>query len=563
LTARARRRLAAPTLVVLLTSLLAALGGAPAPAVGWAGSADPPSTMWGDTVLVSPNRAHRETSLALSPTDPNLLFICDPSGVPNTTYNQSYFHRSTNGGKNWAYLDVEGPNTDPRNYAYEGGDCDVAFDAGGTMYSADTWLGSLSVGHSTDGGNTWTGTSLAATSPIVDRPWLVGGPAGTIHVSYQDLQCCMPSAMWYTRSTDYGQTFLPAVPITAAGPEGAYTWEGNFAVSPNGQDLYLVYTRRMTNNLTNGLDQSGPESVWVAASHNAGLTWESKLVARMPNPASYLYPSIAMDKGGFLHVVFASRTDEDRPIWYAFSKDQANTWTAPLAIRRGESGYSPWVAGGDAGEAAITWYGSQVPMASMSDSVPWHFFWAKVSGADAGMPTLSSGTTTTTPMFTGVSGIPEFEMIQLDSEGRMHIGMSAYRRQGVTTTWAIWYQREILPLVKGSGSVPGEGLGASSFALDVEQDEAGAIAGSLSFADPDAGVTIEALSFDGFSIQKVTGALTCTITGQAEVTRDGLTGTEPFMASCRDGGTSGDSFSFSSASYTGGGALTGGDVAAG
>lgn len=403
-----------------------------------------PTPTWAPPVLVHGTQAHRETSIALSPTNPNLMTVCDPSGVPATATNQSYFHRSTNGGNNWAPLDVEGPATDPRNYAFEGGDCDVAFDAGGTAYSADTWLGNLSIGHSTDGGATWDGTSLAVTAPIVDRPWLVGGPAGTIHVTYEDLQCCMPATIWYTRSTDFGKTFLPVVPVADAGPDGAFTWEGNFVVSPDGSDLYLVYTRRQGPAL-GSLDAQGPETVWVAASHDAGLTWTSTLVAAMPNPASYLYPSIGMDAGGYLHVVYASRRAEDRPIWYSFSKNGAKTWSTPVPILSGAAGYSPWIAGGRPGEAAITWYGGPDPATTVSTNSNWFFYYARVTGADKGTPSFQAGTTTVAPIFKGVQGeTPEFEMIRLDANGMMHIGMSAKRTTGGTTRWAIYYQRQVL-----------------------------------------------------------------------------------------------------------------------
>jgi hypothetical protein len=501
------------------------------------------------------NQAHRETSLALDPTNPDVMSICDPSGVPNTANGQSYFHRSLNGGRTWSFMDVEPSQTDPRNFAFEGGDCDVAFDAGGTMYSADTWLGDLSIGHSTDDGATWEGTPLAVTSPIVDRPWLVGGPAGTIHVSYQDLQCCMPAAMWYTRSTDSGKTFLPAVPITTAGPDGGYTWEGNFVVSPNGQNLYLVYTRRQGAAL-GSLDATGPEKVYVAASHDAGLTWSSKLIAQMPYPASYLYPSIAMDSAGWLHVVYASRTQEDRPIWYSFSKD-GNTWTAPVPLMHGASGYSPWVQARGPGEAAVTWYGSPTPMMSMTESVDWHFYWAEITGGDTPTPTIAAGTTTADPIFQGTSGIPEFEMNRLDAEGRMHIGMSAFRKKGGSAGWSIYYQRQILPLVTGSGTA-----GASTYSVDVRGEGTGEVAGSLSFEDSAAGVSIDAVSFDSLKLHNTPGGLSCTITGLAEVTRGGSTASEPFSASCLDTKT-GDSLSIQTTSYQGGGAVSGGDLRAG
>jgi hypothetical protein len=67
-----------------------------------------PRRVWGKPVLVSKDLAHRETSIALNPTekDPKTLFVCDPSGVPNTEHNQSYFHLSKNGGKKWSFVRV-------------------------------------------------------------------------------------------------------------------------------------------------------------------------------------------------------------------------------------------------------------------------------------------------------------------------------------------------------------------------------------------------------------------------------------------------------------------------
>ena len=421
-----------------------ALGVALAAIPGTAQIGGSTATGWDPPVLVTQTQAHRETSIALSPTDPNVMAVCDPSGVPNTAGNQSYFHRSLDGGQTWSYMDVEGGQTDTRNYAFEGGDCDVAFDAAGTMYSADTWLGSLSVGHSSDGGKTWDGTAVAGTSPVVDRPWLYGGKAGELYVSYQDLQCCLASAIWFTKSTDYGKTFLPAVPVTTANHEGAFTWEGNYAVSPDGQHIYLIYTRRQ-GPAVGSLDSMGPEKVMLASSHDGGLTWTNSLIAAMPNPASYLYPSIAMDEGGNLHAVFSSKRASDRPIYYTFSSNRGLTWRAPEPVTTGVSGYAPWIAGGKAGEAAIVWLGSPDPKMTETASFPWYFYWSRVTDSDTGTPTFTSGTTTETPIFTGAQTMPEFEMVKLDKEGRMHIGMSVFKRVSNANRWVIYYQRESAP----------------------------------------------------------------------------------------------------------------------
>jgi hypothetical protein len=399
----------------------------------------PPATGWDAVKPVSLRKAHRESSLAVNPVNENEMLVCDPSGVPNTAEGHSYFHVTRDGGTTWSDLVVEPPG-DSRSYAFEGGDCDVAYDAAGTMYSADTWLGNLSVGSSSDGGTTWTGTPIAVQAPVVDRPWLVGGPDGTVYLTYQDLQFGMPSVIWFLKSTDRGASFSAGVPVTTANADGTHTWTGNFVVSPSGDDIYSVYTRRMSGPALGSIDETGPETVWVAASRDGGLTWTQQLVTSTPNPASYLYPSIAMDGAGGLHVVFASKREADRPVWYATSTDQAATWSTPVPITEGASGFAPWVAADGAGEAAVIWYGSPNPAANVgSGQHDWYLYWARVSD---GGSTISSGTTTSAPVYHGIAAMPEFNQVRLDSEGRMRIGASVFAGAPTSGSWVAYYQKQ-------------------------------------------------------------------------------------------------------------------------
>lgn len=415
------------------------IGGAALAAVALvtpSGSAAPgPSKGWNAPVLVSRDKAHRETSLAINPKNPNHMFICDPSGVPAIDNGQSYFHCSSDGGKKWRSMNVETGTTDTRNASFEGGDCDVAYDAGGTMYSADTWVGNLAVGASRNNGETWEGSALTVSAPVVDRPWLVGGPPGTVYLVYHDLQCCTPSAMWFTKSTDYGKTFSPAVPITAANADGPYTWVGNYVVSPNGRDMYLVYSRRMSAGINHAAIPKFAEDINVAVSNDGGATWTSRLIAEIPRETSSIYPSIGMDSGGQLHVAWAAPRDKDNPVFYTTSRDKGVKWTPPRALNNGKTGQAPWVAGGRPGEAAIVWLGS--PHGDTNSDSDWYFYWARVRNGR-----VSTGTTTRTPMWTGNQTLPEFEMVRLDRQGRMHIGMSVFV---ASNKWGIYYQRETLP----------------------------------------------------------------------------------------------------------------------
>lgn len=394
---------------------------------------------WNPPVLMSePAKAYIEASLALDPTDSRRAFSCTPAAIEAAYDSQSWFYSTSDGGETWGYQKVEGGLQDIRGLIIEGQDCDVAYDQAGTMYVADNWIGSVSVGNSRDAGKTWTGTPLAASVPVADRPWLVAGKPGHVFMSYQDVQCCLPSLMWFTKSSDYGKTFSPAVSVTSAadGP-GAFTWQGNFVVSPSEQDIYLVYTRRQ------GLNHipEGPETIWVAHSRDGGATWESSLVATLPQQKTTIYPSIAMDAGGVLHVVWSAPGESSNPIYYSFSRN-GQLWHEPVALNPGKVGWAPWVAGGAAGRAAIAWLGSPDPTATALTENPWFFGWAKVELV-GDEPRITTGDTTTTPVFVGQQGKPEFNTVRLDRNGKMHLAMAVYQvQEGGSSSWVVYSQTE-------------------------------------------------------------------------------------------------------------------------
>jgi hypothetical protein len=398
-------------------------------------------------VLISAERAHRETSLAINPKDPNNMIACTPSGVPNTGYGSSYFYHTIDNGTTWTELVVEGP-MDPRKATFEGGDCDVTIGPDGTYYTADTWLGSISLGSSRDQGKTWdVGNPAAGSAPVADRPWLVPGPNGTIHLTYQDIQFGMPSLIWYMRSADYGRTFTPAVPLATATQDGAYTWTGNFVVSPSGQDLYSVYTRRQSMT-TGSLESGGPQDAYVAASHDSGLTWTSRLVAKRDSPISFLYPSIAMDTSGILHVVFAQKANGSHPVFYTYSKDKALTWSKPVAVGEPVWAYAPWVDARTPGAAVVQWYGSPIDVEKRTANHTWFNYWAQIRGADTDQLNITWGPTSDEPFSdfqpANPGSTPEFNQVRLDPWGNMRIGASHWvTENGQARRWQITYQTQI------------------------------------------------------------------------------------------------------------------------
>ncbi|MDE3057991.1 MAG: hypothetical protein KGJ59_08550, partial [Bacteroidota bacterium] len=53
-----------------------------------------------------------------------------------------------------------------------GGDEDLAVGAGGRVYMASLWLGSVTMCNSTDGGMTWLANPVSTTVPLDDRQWI-------------------------------------------------------------------------------------------------------------------------------------------------------------------------------------------------------------------------------------------------------------------------------------------------------------------------------------------------------------------------------------------------------
>lgn len=436
------------TLAWLLVAALSGCLSAPQPSPADVLEVLPPAlaAQFGAPINMTKERASREVSLAISPQDSKIQFACAPSGLGNPFFRQSYFYRSLDSGLTWEYVTVKTEAADARRAVFEGGDCDVAIDQSGAFYAADSWGGSISVGASRDRGQAWTsGTPLAGSAPVADRPWLVAGPAGTVHLTYQDVQFSMPSAIWYTRSTDYGATFAPVALVARATPEGPFTWTGNLVVSASGQDLYSIYTRRPQPSIVGSLDQAPPEEVWVAISHDAGRTWESQLISKRGGPASYLYPSLALDRGGILHAVWAERAPKDHPVFYSYSRDAGTKWSEPVALLAGVGAYSPWVDAREPGQAVVQWYGSPKPQPSLNAKEQWFVYYAKVR-LEGDAPQIEAGPTTERPVFEGIQGaISEFNQVRLDNEGNMRIA-SAVRfqhQESNSVRWMLTYQGEL------------------------------------------------------------------------------------------------------------------------
>src|SRR5207244_2743782 len=121
--------------------------------------------------------------------------------------------------------------------------------------------------------------------------------------------------------------------------------------------------------------------------------WSSSVVSERPAQASYLYPSLAVDAAGGLHIVFSQKDKDDQPIWYTRSTDQGKSWSEPAKLLAGMQGYSPWIAAGAAGQAVAVWYGCPDPAARFDENADWYIYWARIdsAGGASGNATIQAG----------------------------------------------------------------------------------------------------------------------------------------------------------------------------
>src|SRR5437868_1378519 len=75
--------------------------------------------------------------------------------------------------------------------------------------------------------------------------------------------------------------------------------------------------------------------------------------------AVHLSRPIAVDRGHNVYVAWADNTAGTIDIYVSVSKDRGATWSAPARVRTGLTvSVFPALVAGDAGRAAVAWYGT-------------------------------------------------------------------------------------------------------------------------------------------------------------------------------------------------------------
>jgi len=338
------------------------------------------------TTVVTPDNIS-EPGIDVGPD--NAIYVNGPTGVLSSLPGSpSNLYRSTDGGATWAMT----PYSLRANFP-GGGDFDISIDPKtNTLYSTDLWLGSATVGKSTDDGTSWLANPLQGII-VQDRQWVATSGGGVVyHATHQ-----IPSGLIVSKSVApadgivYPISTVAATPVDQTGcvcPPGNLIAEGSGAMAGLSDKVGLIYAT-----------SSG--GVNLARSTNGGLTFTQATVS----PASSAttngnFPVVANGGGGHLFAVWQEVLGNTSTIHFSSSNDWGATWAPPRALVTGGSSVFPWVAA-NGSKVAVSLY--HTTSAGTPDTVPANAQWFEtyLESTDGGATFSAPTTVDPTPAKTG------------------------------------------------------------------------------------------------------------------------------------------------------------------
>jgi hypothetical protein len=324
-------------------------------------------------------------------------------------------------------------DSDPIGFTdHTSGTANRVFAAELTLLSPDT----VKISHTDNDGVTWVADQSGGIASAVDHETLGGGPYPAIlptpvpspspapipgvtfpHAIYycsQDL-----AAALCARSDDGGSTYGASIPIYSLLSCGGL--HGHVKVAPDG----TVYVPNRA---------CGTQSA-VVVSTNAGATWAVRPIQNGSDPitGSSDDPAVGIDAGGKVYCLFAQSGTNAA---VGISSDQGLTWTHIYDVGTGLGLTNiafPAAVGGDAGHAAVAFYGAKAGSGNSNDDTytgVWHLYVAHTF--DGGNSWTTTDATPSLPMqrmglLRGGGGpadrnLLDFFDITIDKDGRAVVG---------------------------------------------------------------------------------------------------------------------------------------------
>jgi hypothetical protein len=312
------------------------------------------------------------------------------SSVPNgSSQGESFVWRSLDHGDSFQLV--------PGNVAFGkpstcvgGGDTELAKDAGDNLFLSDLQnLTNLSNSVSTDQGQTFTASCTSAPNTPVDRMWYashgkLGDPDFAIYEEYDAvLSGADPNAPVSNQLVEIvshdGANFTPVInsalspACLGGGALNCVTNEegipGNQLLNKKGQ-LVIAHSGQDGNKelvSIGTLSKTGSGATAVTTA-----TWKDVVVNKDICPdktsaapgicGSANFPTVTMDSGGNLYMVYASQLIKNgNPagpynVYVSISKDGGSTWGRSRQVSHGGSNAFPWITAGSTGRVGVAWY---------------------------------------------------------------------------------------------------------------------------------------------------------------------------------------------------------------
>jgi len=318
-----------------------------------------------------------EVSIAINPRNPdNIIAASFQTGRAPKPRAGSYHYVTFDGGKTWKTV----PTPDPKNLVQ--GDDVVVFSSEGVAYHAHLSFegirlarpvraeNGMIVNVSKDGGNTWTNGTAAINHintviPFEDKPGLIVDNAsgsrwkGNVYLAwtrfdvYGSANPEHHSQIYFTRSTDQGQTFSMPFRISDTGGDcldSDNTVEGAVpAVGPKGE-VYVVW--------------AGPLGLVLDKSTDGGLTFgKDKVIGSIPGGWDFEVEGLGRANGmpvtgvdlsngpnkGTLYVNWIDARNGDPDVFVMSSRDGGETWSNPVRVnddpvKNGKVQFFTWMA---------------------------------------------------------------------------------------------------------------------------------------------------------------------------------------------------------------------------
>lgn len=335
------------------------------------------------------------------------------SGPYGTATQQSFIHRSTDGGDQFNVVSPVGLRPDPPP---GGGDTDVVTDDQGNAYFVDLEaLVNLGCAVSNDSGNSWRKNAACVQATVVDRQWFAmdNGPTAaagdnTIFLAYRQIP--FGSFIYSSPGSTGAADPVGGLAYTNSGTNGPAT--GVSAGAPCGQLRFDPVKRNIYYPCAKG------DHVEITVGHvnpgqRTGIVYRNVQAPKSPGTGpGKIFPGVATDAAGNLYAVWVDKGNLN--VYYAASTDAGTTWGPVIQVNGNDANSSvfPWIQGGAAGQVVVAWYGNASRLDSeampswyanrqAASAFKWYGYVSLIGNAASATPTFAQQRFTEKPMHYG------------------------------------------------------------------------------------------------------------------------------------------------------------------